>query len=96
MIPAGAGAASLWVAAQAGAALLFGAAFLYLWRQSGIVYFGLWAAAWAAQAGTVLAGPGRVWDPSPASLAAYGIFEFVLVVALWSGARAGFSGSIRG
>lgn len=95
MNPASAWAAPLWLAAQAGGSLLFGLAFFYLWRQSGIVYFGLWAGAWAAQAGALLFGPGWL-GPAPVSLAAFGAFEFALVILLFSGARAGFSGTIRG
>lgn len=88
--------APLWYGVHTGGALLFGAAFLYLWRQSGVVYFGLWTAAWAAEATSLLLGAGRPADPGPAFLAAFGALKFAMVVALWAAARAGFSGTIRG
>ena len=94
MIPDG--LAPLWYAVHTGGALLFSVAFLYLWRQSGVVYFGLWAAAWAADAVSLLLGAGRAHDPGPAYLSAYAALKFAMVVALWAGARAGFSGTIRG
>ncbi len=95
MNPAEVSGAPLWLAAQAGASLLFAIAFCYLWRQSGVVYFGLWSGAWAAQAGALLFGPEWLGH-SPAALAAYGAFEFGQVVFLYAAARAGFSGSLRG
>jgi hypothetical protein len=36
---------------QEGGALLFGLVFLFLWRQSRVVYFGLWSVAWALRCG---------------------------------------------
>lgn len=88
--------APLWFGVHTGGALLFGIAFLYLWRQSGVIYFGLWTAAWGAEAAALLLGAGRPDVPGPAFLAAYGALKFAAVVALWAAARAGFSGTIRG
>ena len=56
MIPEG--LAPLWYAVHTGGALLFCVVFLFLWRQSGMVYFGLWTAAWAADAASLLLGAG--------------------------------------
>ena len=38
---------ALWV--QLTGTLLFCLVFIFLWRQSGVVYFGLWGGAWGAQ-----------------------------------------------
>ncbi len=73
--------------------LLFSCFFFFLWRRSGIVYFGLWAAAWA------VAIPSLVWDVlytrSGASgwLALYALSEFTYLVLLLAAGRAGLSGS---
>ena len=90
---ANAGALPVWM--QAVAALLFGLVFLYLWRRSGIVYFGLWGGAWAAQSAAVvlgsqfLAGGHAVW------LVFYAFLEFLFAVLLVAAARAGISGTFR-
>jgi diguanylate cyclase (GGDEF)-like protein len=76
-------------------ALLFGMVFLFLWRQSRIVYFGLWAVAWllrfiAAIFGYELLNSGNVnW------LAPYAVFEFGFVIVLVAAARAGFGSEIK-
>ena len=75
-------------------ALLFGMVFLFLWRQSRVVYFGLWSVAWrcalsphfrlrAAESGNVN------W------LAPYAVFEFGFVIVLVAAARAGFGSDIK-
>ena len=72
-------------------ALLFGLVFLFLFRQSRAVYFGLWAAAWllrliAAVFGFALTSSGHTpW------LAPYATFEFAFAIVLVSAARAGFA-----
>lgn len=75
-------------------ALIFGGAFLFLYRQSRIVYFQLWAAAWAlrflaAVAGVLLATGFSAW------LAVYATFEFAFAIVLLAAARAGFSSERR-
>jgi diguanylate cyclase (GGDEF)-like protein len=76
-------------------ALLFGVVFLFLWRQSKAVYFGLWAGAWAlrfiatAFAFELLATARLGW------LAPYAVFEFAFVIVLIAAARAGFASSIK-
>jgi len=51
------GAGVLPLAVQVGGTALFGAAFVFLWRRSGIVYYALWSAAWAAASVAALAPP---------------------------------------
>jgi diguanylate cyclase (GGDEF)-like protein len=75
--------------------LLFGLVFLFLWRQSKIVYFGLWAAAWGMHALALLFGYQLLNTQSPAWLAPYAVFEFGFVIVLLAAARAGFSGSFH-
>ncbi|MGD0498591.1 MAG: GGDEF domain-containing protein [Bryobacteraceae bacterium] len=76
-------------------AVLFGLAFLFLWRQSRVVYFGLWAVAWGVRAiATVFAfellnGVHAEW------LALYAVFEFAFVILLVSAARAGFASAFK-
>jgi diguanylate cyclase (GGDEF)-like protein len=76
-------------------AMLFGLVFLFLWRQSQIVYFGLWAAAWAMQSLALLFGYVMLKTQSVAWLAPYSVFEFAFAIILIAAARAGFSGAIR-
>ena len=76
-------------------ALLFGLVFLFLWKQSKVVYFGLWAAAWvlrmvAAVFGFLLLGSGN-----PNWLAPYAVFEFGFVIVLVAAARAGFASEVK-
>ena len=76
-------------------ALLFGLVFLFLFRQSRAVYFGLWSAAWmtrlvAAVFGFALTATGRTpW------LAPYATFEFAFAIILVSAARAGFASAFK-
>src|SRR3954465_1740252 len=76
-------------------ALLFGLVFLFLYRQSRVVYFGLWAIAWvlrflAGIFGFEVLRPSRsVW------LAPYATFEFAFVIVLISAARAGFASDVK-
>jgi diguanylate cyclase (GGDEF)-like protein len=80
---------------QIAVTLLFGLVFLFLWRQSKIVYFGLWSAAWAVQAVALPLGYVYAVRRSLPWLAAYALMEFAFAVLLFAAGRAGFSGSIR-
>lgn len=75
--------------------LLFCFVFLFLWRRSGIVYFGLWSAAWAVQSVSLLLGFRNNIRPSPAWLAPYAVLEFAFALLLFAAARAGLSGRVR-
>jgi len=80
---------------QAIGAILFGLIFWFLWRQSRVVYFGLWAAAWglrslAAALGFLLLRTGTTYWLAP-----YATFEFAFAIVLISAARAGFASGAR-
>ncbi len=64
-----AGAEAVPVFIGTAAASLFCLVFLYLWRQSGIMYFGLWGAAWAMEAAAIALAPG-VWAARALEVAA--------------------------
>jgi diguanylate cyclase (GGDEF)-like protein len=76
-------------------ALLFGLVFLFLWRQSKIVYFGLWAAAWGMRGPALLFGYQLLSTRSVAWLAPYAVFEFAFAIILMAAARAGFAGEMK-
>ena len=76
-------------------ALLFGTVFLFLWRQSRIVYFGLWAVAWALRLLAAFFGFQLLRSQHPGWLAPYATFEFAFAIVLISAARAGFASSMK-
>lgn len=76
-------------------ALMFGLVFLFLWKQSRIVFFGLWAAAWGMQPLALFFGYQLLRTQNRAWLAPYTIFEFAFAIFLLAAARAGFSGNMR-
>ena len=84
---------ALWI--QEIGALLFGLAFLFLYRQSRVVYFGLWAIAWLFHLLAVLFAYELVLTEKAAWLAPYATFEFAFVIVLISAARAGFASGIK-
>ncbi len=84
----------LWI--QGSAALLFGLVFAFLWRRSGVVYFALWAVAWAVQAAALACAAAWLGRGSAVGLSLYAILRFTFAIVLVAAARAGFSGSIRG
>src|SRR5258708_24066032 len=69
--------------------LLFGLVFLFLWRQSGIVYFGYWSMAWALQVVALLCLRLYFFSAVPFWLGPYALFQFAFALALLSAARAG-------
>jgi diguanylate cyclase (GGDEF)-like protein len=75
--------------------LIFGLVFLFLWRQSRIVYFGLWSAAWGLEALAQIPGYQLLRSGSAAWLAPYAVFEFGFLIVLMAAARAGFLGKMR-
>ena len=76
-------------------ALLFGTVFLFLYRQSRVVYFGLWAIAWVLRVLASFFGYELLRTGHPGWLAPYATFEFAFVIVLISAARAGFASSMR-
>jgi diguanylate cyclase (GGDEF)-like protein len=76
-------------------ALLFGLVFYFLYRQSEVVYFGLWSIAWLLRFLAALFGYELRRTASGAWLAPYVTFEFAFVILLISAARAGFASGIK-
>jgi diguanylate cyclase (GGDEF)-like protein len=76
-------------------ALLFGMVFLFLWRQSKVVYFGLWSIAWVLRFLAALFGFLLLRTGQAGWLAPYATFEFAFVIVLISAARAGFASSLK-
>src|SRR5579862_8878221 len=75
-------------------ALLFGCVFLFLYRQSKVVYFGLWAAAWLLRFIAAIFGFELLKTSHFGWLAPYAIFEFAFAIVLIAAARAGFASGI--
>ena len=76
-------------------AFLFGLVFWFLWRQSRVVYFGLWSVAWGLRAAATGFGFLLLRSGAAAWLAPYATFEFAFAIVLISAARAGFASSGR-
>jgi diguanylate cyclase (GGDEF)-like protein len=76
-------------------AALFGLVFLFLWRQSRVVYFGLWAVAWVLRLLAAFFGFELQSHLHSGWLAPYATFEFAFVIVLISAARAGFASSMK-
>jgi diguanylate cyclase (GGDEF)-like protein len=76
-------------------AMLFGTVFLFLYRQSKVVYFGLWAVAWAMRVLAALFGFELLRTHHSGWLAPYATFEFGFAIVLIAAARAGFASSMK-
>ena len=76
-------------------ALLFGMVFLFLYRQSRVVYFGLWAIAWYLRALAAFFGFELLRTSHTGWLSPYATFEFAFVIVLISAARAGFASDVK-
>jgi diguanylate cyclase (GGDEF)-like protein len=76
-------------------ALLFGLVFLFVYRQSRAVYFGLWAIAWVLRFLAAIFGFQLMRSMNPGWLALYATFEFAFVIVLISAARAGFASDMK-
>src|SRR4051794_37442143 len=76
-------------------ALLFGLVFLFLYRQSRVVYFGLWAIAWVLRFLAAIFGFELLRTLKAVWLAPYATFEFAFVIVLISAARAGFASDMK-
>ncbi|HUA57800.1 MAG TPA: diguanylate cyclase [Verrucomicrobiae bacterium] len=76
-------------------AILFGMVFLFLYRQSRVVYFGLWAVAWGLRMLAAAFGYALMSSGQAGWLAPYATFEFAFVIVLIAAARAGYSSSMR-
>lgn len=76
-------------------ALLFGLVFLFLWRESRVVYFGLWSIAWLLRFIAAIFGYELLQSGNANWLAPYAVFEFGFVIVLVAAARAGFGSGIK-
>lgn len=76
-------------------ALLFGLVFLFVYRQSRAVYFGLWAIAWVLRFLAAIFGFQLMNTLNSGWLALYATFEFAFVIVLISAARAGFASDMK-
>ena len=61
-------------------ALLFGMVFLFLWRQSRVVYFGLWSVAWLLRFVAAIFAFELLSSNNVNWLAPYAVFEFGFVM----------------
>jgi diguanylate cyclase (GGDEF)-like protein len=82
-------------AIQEAGALLFGLVFLFIWRQSKVVYFGLWAAAWLLRFIAAFFSFELMRTGHAGWLAPYAVFEYAFVIVLISAARAGFASAVK-
>ena len=80
---------------QALGTVLFCLVFFFLWRQSGIVYFGWWSLAWALQVLALLFL--RLYFSTSVLfwLGPYALFDFAFALALMAAARAGPSRAVH-
>jgi len=76
-------------------ALLFGLVFLFIYRESRAVYFGLWSIAWVLRFLAAIFGFQLLRTMHSGWLAPYATFEFAFVIVLISAARAGFASEMR-
>jgi diguanylate cyclase (GGDEF)-like protein len=76
-------------------ALLFGGVFLFLYKQSQVVYFGLWAVAWVLRFLATFFGYELLRSGYFGWLAPYAIFEFAFAIVLIAAARAGFASGFK-
>jgi hypothetical protein len=73
----------------------FGLVFFFLYRQSRVVYFGLWAIAWLLRFLAGIFGYQLLRSGSLGWMAPYAVFEFGFAIVLIAAARAGFASSIK-
>jgi diguanylate cyclase (GGDEF)-like protein len=76
-------------------ALLFGGVFLFLYKQSRVVYFGLWAVAWLLRLLAAFFGFELLRTGHFGWLAPYAVFEFAFAIVLIAAARAGFASGFQ-
>jgi diguanylate cyclase (GGDEF)-like protein len=76
-------------------ALLLGLVFVFLYRQSRVVYFGLWSIAWLLRFLAGIFGYQLLRTGLLGWMAPYAVFEFGFVIVLIAAARAGFASSIK-
>ena len=72
--------------------VLFACVFAFLWKRSGVVYFGLWSLAWAADTFAIVFRAIYNGSQRPVWGFAYALMVFVFAIVLLAGAQAGLSG----
>ncbi|HEX3878630.1 MAG TPA: GGDEF domain-containing protein [Bryobacteraceae bacterium] len=76
-------------------ALLFGVVFLFLWRQSRVIYFGLWSIAWLMRFAAAIFAFQLLRSGRSEWLLPYGACEFAFVIFLIAAARAGIASTMK-
>jgi diguanylate cyclase (GGDEF)-like protein len=76
-------------------ALLLGLVFLFLYRQSRVVYFGLWSIAWLLRFLAGIFGYQLLRTGLLGWMAPYAVFEYGFAIVLVAAARAGFASSVK-
>ena len=75
-------------------ALLFGLAFLFLYKQSRVVYFGLWSMSWLLRFLAGIFGYQLLRTFSLGWVAPYAVFEYGAAIVLFAAAGAGYASEI--
>jgi len=78
------------------ATLLFCVIFLFLWRHSGVVYFGFWSLAWGLESVALGSSLAAFWGGSPAFVWTRALLEFCFALALLAAARSAAAASFHG
>jgi diguanylate cyclase (GGDEF)-like protein len=78
------------------ATFLFCGIFLFLWRHSGVVYFGFWSLAWGVETLALFSSFGAFWSGSAAFLWLRALLEFGFALALLTAGRSAAGATFRG
>jgi diguanylate cyclase (GGDEF)-like protein len=76
-------------------ALVLGLVFLFLYRQSRVVYFGLWSIAWLLRFLAGIFGYQLLHTGLLGWMAPYAVFEYGFAIVLVAAARAGFASGVK-
>jgi len=76
--------------------LLFCAVFLFLWRHSGVVYFGFWSLAWFVESLALISSFAANWSGSVVFLWFRALLEFCFALSLLAAARSAATATARG
>jgi diguanylate cyclase (GGDEF)-like protein len=76
--------------------VLFCSIFLFLWRHSGVVYFGFWSLAWAVESLALVASFAANWTASSVFLWFRVLLEFFFALSLLTAARSAATATARG
>jgi diguanylate cyclase (GGDEF)-like protein len=76
--------------------VLFSAIFLFLWRQSGVVYIGFWSLAWAVESLALVSSFAADWSGSAIFLWFRALLEFMFALSLLTAGRSAATPTARG